>query len=198
MLPRGCSREGDAAQPCWKASGTSTERERTPAAPEAPLTSTPPRGADQRTECKEVPGSSRTAARKEAPNTHRQEKWVNKLCCIHTAKSQWPKTKYRCAQERAFSRIPIICGRKTHKSNGQQGAFWGSSMFRALGRLSWLSVRLLISAQVVISRLVGSSPVLGSVPTARSLEPVSVSVSLSLSLPLPCSCSFSLSLKNKH
>ena len=50
-------------------------------------------------------------------------------------------------------------------------------------------------AQVMISQSVGSSPVLGSVLTARSLEPASHSGSLSLSLPLPCSHSASLSLK---
>ena len=39
------------------------------------------------------------------------------------------------------------------------------------------------SAQVMISRFVGSSPVSGSVLTARSLEPASDSVSPSLSAP---------------
>ena len=39
------------------------------------------------------------------------------------------------------------------------------------------------SAQVMISRLVGSSPMSGSVLTARSLEPVLDSVSPSLSAP---------------
>ena len=42
------------------------------------------------------------------------------------------------------------------------------------------SVKRLISAQVMISRSVSSSPVLGSVLTAQSLEPVSDSVSPSL------------------
>ena len=57
------------------------------------------------------------------------------------------------------------------------------------------------SAQVMISQLVGSSPALGSVLTARSLEPalilclpLSLSLSLSLSLPLPCSRSVCVSL----
>ena len=45
------------------------------------------------------------------------------------------------------------------------------------------------SAQVMISRFVGSSPASGSVRTARSLEPASDSVSPFLSQPLPCSCS---------
>ena len=58
-------------------------------------------------------------------------------------------------------------------------------------------------ARVMISQLVGLSPALGSVLTARSLEPAwdSVSLSLSLSLPLPCSHSVSLSVSqkiNKH
>ena len=62
------------------------------------------------------------------------------------------------------------------------------------------SVKRPTSAQVTISRSVGSSPASGSVLTARSLEPASDSVSPSLSLPLPCSRSLSLSLSkiNKH
>ena len=47
------------------------------------------------------------------------------------------------------------------------------------------------SAQVVISRFVSSSPEVGSVLTAQSLEPASDSVPASLSLPLPYSCSVS-------
>ena len=57
------------------------------------------------------------------------------------------------------------------------------------------------SAQVMISRLVGSSPASGSVLTARRLEPAPDSVSPSVSAPLPAhtlSLSLSLSLlKNK-
>ena len=53
------------------------------------------------------------------------------------------------------------------------------------------------STQVTISWFVGSSPILGSVLTARSLEPASGSVSPSLSAPplLMLSCSLS---KNKQ
>ena len=58
------------------------------------------------------------------------------------------------------------------------------------------SVECLTSAQVMISRFVGLSPVSGSVPTARSLEPASDSVSPSLSA--PPQLVFSLSLKNKQ
>ena len=57
------------------------------------------------------------------------------------------------------------------------------------------SVKLLTSAQVMISQFVGSSPVSGSVLTAQSLEPVLDSVSPSLSAPplvMLCLC-----LKNK-
>ena len=50
------------------------------------------------------------------------------------------------------------------------------------------------STQVMISQFVGSSPVLGSVLTAQSLEPALDSVSVSLSLPLPRSHSVSLPL----
>ena len=52
-----------------------------------------------------------------------------------------------------------------------------------------LSVERPTSAQVTISRFVGSSPASGSVPTARSLEPASGSVSPSLSaLPVLALC----------
>ena len=59
------------------------------------------------------------------------------------------------------------------------------------------SVKRLTSAQVMILWSVSSSPALGSVLTAQSLEPASDSVSPSLSLTLPRSCSVSLCLKNK-
>ena len=54
-------------------------------------------------------------------------------------------------------------------------------------RGAWVarSVKLLTSAQVMISWSVSSSPALGSVPTAQSLKPVSDSVSPSLSAPSP-------------
>ena len=54
------------------------------------------------------------------------------------------------------------------------------------------------SAQVMISRLVSSSPVLGSVLTAGSLEPASDSVSPSLSATPPLVLYLSLSLKNEY
>ena len=59
------------------------------------------------------------------------------------------------------------------------------------------SVKHLTSAQVVISRSVGSSPASGSVLMAQSLEPVSDSVSPSLSAPPPLTLSLSLSLSNR-
>ena len=49
------------------------------------------------------------------------------------------------------------------------------------------------SSQVMISQFVSSSPVLGSVLTAQSLELLWI-LCLPLSLPLPCSHSVSLSL----
>ena len=58
-------------------------------------------------------------------------------------------------------------------------------------------VERLSSARVMISQLVGSSPALGSVLRAQSLEPASDSVSPSLSVsPLLMLC-LSLSLKNE-
>ena len=67
-----------------------------------------------------------------------------------------------------------------------------------INRSAWVAqlVKHWTSAQVMISRFVGSSPTWGSVLTAWSLEPASDSVSPSLSAP-PCSCSVSLSFKNK-
>ena len=62
------------------------------------------------------------------------------------------------------------------------------------------SVKRLTSAQVTVSRFMGSSPSLGFVLTARSLEPALDSVSPSLSAPslLVLCLSVSLSKINKH
>ena len=59
------------------------------------------------------------------------------------------------------------------------------------------SVKRPTSAQLMISRCVGSSPASGSVLPARSLEPASDSVPPSLSAPPLLVLSLSLSLKNK-
>ena len=68
-------------------------------------------------------------------------------------------------------------------------------------RGAWVaqSVKHLTSAQVMISRPVGSSPASGPVLTAWTLELLRV-LCLPLSLPLPCSCFLPLSLSkiNKH
>ena len=63
------------------------------------------------------------------------------------------------------------------------------------GWLSQLSDRLLILAQLVISRFLSLSPTLGSLLTAQSLEPASGSVSPSLSAPPPFMLCLSLSQK---
>ena len=62
---------------------------------------------------------------------------------------------------------------------------------------TWVAqwVKHLISAQVTVSGFVGSSPTLGSVLTAQSLEPAWDFVSPCLSVPLPHSCSVSVSQK---
>ena len=60
------------------------------------------------------------------------------------------------------------------------------------GQLSWLSVLPLISAQVMISRFMGSSPMLDSLLIVRSLLGI---LSSSLSPPPLLALSFSLSLK---
>ena len=58
------------------------------------------------------------------------------------------------------------------------------------------SVKPLTCVQVMISRFVGSSPVLGSMLRAQSLEPASDVVSPSLSAPPLLALSLSLPLKN--
>ena len=60
-----------------------------------------------------------------------------------------------------------------------------------------LSVKHPTSVQVMISRLVSSSPASGSVLTAQSLDPASDSVSPFLSAPPLLVLRLSLSLKNK-
>ena len=66
-------------------------------------------------------------------------------------------------------------------------------------RGTWVAqlVKRLTSAQVMISWLVSSSSMWGSVLRAQSLEPVSGSVSPSLLLPLRHASPVSLALKNK-
>ena len=59
------------------------------------------------------------------------------------------------------------------------------------------SVKHLTSAQVMISQLVSSSPVLGSVLAAEGLEPTSDSVSTPLSAPFLLILCISLSLNSK-
>ena len=59
------------------------------------------------------------------------------------------------------------------------------------------SVKRLTSAQVIISRFMGSSPASGSVLTAQSPEPASDSESPSLSAPPPLTLRLSLSKINK-
>ena len=74
---------------------------------------------------------------------------------------------------------------------GRAGIIWGlvgvtlrnlHFILKDQGAPGWVaqSVKRPTSAQVMISQSVGSSPVSGSVLTARSLEPVSDSVSPSL------------------
>ena len=80
---------------------------------------------------------------------------------------------------------------------------WGSmlSVEAAYDSLSleeaWVTqlVKCLTSAQVMISQFVGLIPALGSVPSARSLEPALDSVSPSLSALPPLALRISLSQK---
>ena len=71
------------------------------------------------------------------------------------------------------------------------------SILENRGRGAWVaqSVKRPTSAQVTISRYVSSSPALGSVLMAQSLQPASYSVSSSLSDPPPFMLCLSLSQK---
>ena len=74
-----------------------------------------------------------------------------------------------------------------------------NELLKIITRGAWVAqlVKRPTLAQVMISRFMGSSPTLGSVLIAQSLEPASTSVSLSPSArPLLMLC-VSLSLKNK-
>ena len=62
-------------------------------------------------------------------------------------------------------------------------------MAQLVGHLTW--------AQVMIAHFVGSSPALGSMLTALSLDPTSDSVSPSLSAPTPFVLCLSFSLSQK-
>ena len=75
--------------------------------------------------------------------------------------------------------LSVVCKGWKSKSKGLEGLLGGS---------------VVKPTQVMISQSLSSSPALGSVLTAQSLEPDSVSPSLSAPLLL----SLSLSLKNKH
>ena len=67
-----------------------------------------------------------------------------------------------------------------------------------MGSLGGSVVQRPTSAQVMISQFMSTSPVLGSVLTAQSLEPASDPVSPSLSAPPPLALRLSLSLKKKQ
>ena len=71
----------------------------------------------------------------------------------------------------------------------RKSLFWGAWVTQSVKRPA--------SAQVMISRFVGSSPASGSVWTAQNLEPASDSVSPSPSAPPLFALCLSLSLKNK-
>ena len=82
--------------------------------------------------------------------------------------------------------------------SGHEAMAWDQALCQAPLSLwgTWVdqSIENLISAQIMISQLVSSSPTSGSVLTAWNLEPASDSVCLSLSAPP----GLMLSLKNKH
>ena len=73
-------------------------------------------------------------------------------------------------------------------------------LFKNQNRGAWVaqSVKRPTLAQVMTSRFVSSSPALGSVLTAQSLEPASDSVSLSLCASPVHALSLSVSEMSKH
>ena len=91
------------------------------------------------------------------------------------------------------SRNESVCGHPQRSSEGF--TLWVKKL---TARGAWVAqwVERPTSAQVMISRSVGSSPALGSVLTAQSLELLQV-LCLPLSLPLPYSCAVSPCLRNK-
>ena len=109
-----------------------------------------------------------------------------------------------------FSFLPHVAAPRCPHSRGRTCTCIhteaSTDMFCLKGKIrgAWMaqSVECPTSAQVMISRFVSSSPTLGSVLTARSLEPASDSVTPSLSAPpllvLSSSLSLSLSKINKH
>ena len=102
--------------------------------------------------------------------------------CIRSYPLQDPTPNMKCKQMKTFSTFNLN-SRKFFLSNSYHWGAWVAQ-----------SVKTLISAQVMISPFVGSSPALGSVLTAWSLEPALDSSCVSLSLPLPRLCSVSVSL----
>ena len=76
----------------------------------------------------------------------------------------------------------------------------GTFFLQRISRGAWAaqSVKRPTSAQIMISWFTGSSPIMGSVPTAQGLKPALDSVSPSLSAPLQLVISLSLSKINKH
>ena len=105
----------------------------------------------------------------------------------------------------AWSRICThFRGGKREASVGEKGPGKQPLCKNTSRRGAWVaqSVERLTSAQVMISRSVGSSPASGSVLTAQSLEPAfGFCVSLSLCPSPACTLSLCLSVslsKNKH
>ena len=84
----------------------------------------------------------------------------------------------------------FFCG---SDSNILQGLTTTKTLPKKKNRGTWVdqSVKHLTSAQVMISRSMSLSPVLGSVLTAQSLEPASNFVSPSFSAPSPLTLSIS-------
>ena len=116
-----------------------------------------------------------------------------------TEKHRDPDTRHprRCTEHRERR----VEGRSKHArpTDGKRMEAWAAVLMshRDNDRGTWVaqSVERPTSAQVVISRFVGSSPASGSVLTAWSLEPASDSVSPAL-CPSPA-CTLSLSLSQK-
>ena len=85
-----------------------------------------------------------------------------------------------------FAYIALRSGVDVNKKEEGMGCLGGS--------VSWLSLQLLVSGQIMISQFMGLGPTLGFVLTVEGLLEI-LSLSLSLSLPFSQLCALSLSLK---
>ena len=109
--------------------------------------------------------------------------------CVYTVDCSRPTPKFPAGYKDTHG--PVVSVLMGQPSWTHRNRFYGG----APGWLNWLSVHLLISAQVMISKFVSSSPASGSVLAVWSLLK---SLSLSLSLSFSLSLSKQINIKKKN